>query len=106
MNDGALLNVLPHDAISVLFSSDNNQLISVNQEGLVRAWGTLPMTTEPIQHIGAQPRCPCFLPDRCQLAAAKGDNVYILQRDIDDVAMLNGHTGPVTSVTDTVFYCL
>ena len=56
------------------------------------------MTTEPIQHIGAQPRCPCFSPDSRQLAAAKGDNVYILQCDIDDVAMLNGHTSPGTSL--------
>ncbi|KAH9058121.1 hypothetical protein EDB87DRAFT_1578268 [Lactarius vividus] len=98
--DGLPLITLPHDIISISFSPDSNQLAGVDEEGLVRVWGTSQTTTAPIQEwsIGALPACLCFSPDGSKLAAAAGDNVYILRRDADDFATLDGHTGPVTSL--------
>ncbi|KAI9451522.1 hypothetical protein BJY52DRAFT_1215022 [Lactarius psammicola] len=105
-NDGLPLSIIPYHVISVSFSADSNHLTSVDEEGLVRVWGTSQMTTEPIQErrICAQPACLCSSPDDRHLAAATGDNVYILRRDAqgDDVATLNGHTRPVTSLAFSV----
>ncbi|KAF8266943.1 quinon protein alcohol dehydrogenase-like superfamily [Lactarius quietus] len=100
-NDGLSLNILPHDVTSVSFSSDSTHLINVDQEGRVCQWGISQMTTEPIQErsIGAQPSCLRFSPNDRQIAAATGDQVYILRRDTDDVVKLDGHTGPVTSLS-------
>ncbi|KAH9021850.1 hypothetical protein EDB85DRAFT_2152142 [Lactarius pseudohatsudake] len=99
--DGLPLITLPHDVISISFSPDSNQLASVDEEGLVRVWGTSQTTTAPIQEwtIGARPACLFFSPDGSRLAAAADDNVYILRRDADDFSTLDGHTGPVTSLT-------
>ncbi|KAI9448758.1 hypothetical protein BJY52DRAFT_1216208 [Lactarius psammicola] len=100
--DGLPLGVLPHDRdiISVSLSPDSNQLASVDEEGLVRVWGTSQMTTEPIQEwsIGALPTRLFFSPNGRQLAAATDDSVHILCRDADYAAILDGHTGPVTSL--------
>ncbi|KAH9028810.1 quinon protein alcohol dehydrogenase-like superfamily [Lactarius hengduanensis] len=98
--DGLPLITLPHDVISISFSPDSNQLASVDEEGLVRVWGTSQTTTAPIQEwsIGALPACLFFSPDGSKLAAAADDNVYILRRDADDFSTLDGHTGPVTSL--------
>ena len=99
-NDGHPLSILPHDIISVSFSPDSSQLAGVDEEGLIRFWGTSHMTTEPIHewHIGAPPPCLSFSPHGSQLAAATGDNVCILHRDTGNLAMLDGHTGPVSSL--------
>ncbi|KAH9023418.1 hypothetical protein EDB84DRAFT_1508818 [Lactarius hengduanensis] len=100
-NDGLPLVILPHDADSISFCPDSDQIASVDQGGLVRVWGMSQTTKEPVQEwrINAQPACLLFSPDGRHLAAAAGRNVYVLRRDTGDVATLDGHTGPVTSLT-------
>ncbi|KAH8991452.1 hypothetical protein EDB86DRAFT_3079871 [Lactarius hatsudake] len=98
--DGLPLITLPHGVISISFSLDSSQLATVDEEGLVRVWGTSQPTTEPIQEwsIGALPACLFFSPDGSKIATAADNNVYILRRGADDFAMLDGHTDPVTSL--------
>ena len=98
-NDGSSYSIIPHDVISVLFSPDSNELASIDREGVVRVWGMSQMTMELIQewYIGPQPTCLVFSPNGRQLAAAKGENVYILRGDNNYVAKLNRHSRPVTS---------
>ncbi|KAH9032225.1 hypothetical protein EDB85DRAFT_1258709 [Lactarius pseudohatsudake] len=102
--DGLPLITLPRGVISTSFSPDSSQLASVDEEGLVRVWGTSQTTTAPIQEwsIGALPACLFFSPDGSKLAAAADNNVYILRRGADAFATLDGHTDPVTSLAFSV----
>ncbi|KAF8266950.1 WD40-repeat-containing domain protein [Lactarius quietus] len=99
-DDEFLRTTLPHDVISASFSPDSDELATIDQEGVIRVWGMSRMSTDPIQEwrIDPQPVCLVFSPNGLQLAAAASENVHILHRDTDYVAMLNGHTGPVTSL--------